>query len=171
MSHGSVLHIVIALPQHSGKYECQASNRAGSLKNFVQLNVHETYSTPKGLIEGKFILISIIEVTSSPRLDYEGTSKAYKSLLTFAPLEPMRGKRNVRNDHKNKLKQFLISGLVPAIVIVVVLIGVLIWKVRAYDEKYRELTKCEVDRFMAGDPSSINAELGVDDQVFNSCRF
>jgi len=83
----------------------------------------------------------------------------------------MRGKRNGRNNNKNKFKQFLISGLVPAIVIVVVLIGVLIWKVRAYDEKYRELTKCEVDRFMAGDPSSINAELGVDDQVFNSYRF
>ena len=52
-----------------------------------------------------------------------------------------------------------------AIVIVIVLIGILIWKVRAYDEKYKELTKYEVDRFMAGDPSSINAELGVDDQV------
>ena len=26
---GSVLHIVFALPQHSGNYECEASNRAG----------------------------------------------------------------------------------------------------------------------------------------------
>ena len=42
---------------------------------------------------------------------------------------------------------------------------VLIWKVRAYDEKYRELTKFEIEKFKAGDPESINKELGVDDQV------
>ena len=49
---GSVLRFVISLPQHSGKYECQAANRAGSLKNFVVLNVEESYTTPKGLVEG-----------------------------------------------------------------------------------------------------------------------
>ena len=43
---------------------------------------------------------------------------------------------------------------------------VLIWKVQAYDEKYRELTKLEVNRFREGDPSSINNDLEVDEQVF-----
>ena len=48
----TVIRFVIALPQHSGKYECQAANRAGTLKNFVVLTVEESYTTPKGLVEG-----------------------------------------------------------------------------------------------------------------------
>ncbi len=56
-------------------------------------------------------------------------------------------------------------GIVAAIIIVIGLSIILVWKVRAYDEKYKELTKFEVDRFRAGDPASINSELGVDDQV------
>ena len=52
-SQNSVLHIIIALPQHSGTYECEASNRAGSIRNFFKLVVEETYTTPKGLIAGE----------------------------------------------------------------------------------------------------------------------
>ena len=52
-----------------------------------------------------------------------------------------------------------------AFLVVLVLSGVLLWQVRAYNAKYRELTKFEVEKFKAGDPESINKDLGVDDQV------
>lgn len=59
--------------------------------------------------------------------------------------------------------------VIPLIVVVVILLfGVaayLIWKVRVYDRKYKELTKAELDLFVAGDPTAINPDLGVDDQA------
>jgi CHASE3 domain sensor protein len=59
----------------------------------------------------------------------------------------------------------LYLGIVIGVVVFIVLSGVLCWKVRAYDEKYKELTQHEVEIFKAGDPGSINNELGLDDQV------
>ncbi len=38
-------------------------------------------------------------------------------------------------------------------------------QVRIYNRKYKELTKAELELFVAGDPSAINPDLGVDDQA------
>jgi hypothetical protein len=52
-----VLHIVIALPQHSGKYECEAANRAGSVRDSVTLIVDEQNALSKALIAGKSMFL------------------------------------------------------------------------------------------------------------------
>ena len=62
----------------------------------------------------------------------------------------------------------LIAGIVAGVIILIVISGVLLWKVKVYNRKFKELTQAELMLFETGDPSSINPELGLDDQVGNS---
>ena len=59
----------------------------------------------------------------------------------------------------------LIVAIVVGLVILMTISAVLCWKVKVYNRKYKELTKAELDLFVAGDPKAINPELGVDDQA------
>ncbi len=59
----------------------------------------------------------------------------------------------------------LIAGIVVGAVILVIISGVLCWKVKIYNRKFKELTQAELMLFETGDPKSINPELGLDDQV------
>ena len=62
----------------------------------------------------------------------------------------------------------LVAGIVAGVIILIVISGVLLWKVKVYNRKFKELTQAELMLFETGDPSSINPELGLDDQVGNS---
>ena len=49
--------------------------------------------------------------------------------------------------------------------IVLILSVVLAWRVKVYNAKYKQLSERELKMFNDGDPTSINSELGVDDQA------
>jgi FMS-like tyrosine kinase 1 len=97
----------VALPIHSGKYECSASNRAGTI-----------------------------------------TGKA-----KFEVIEPI------------VFPGWVIALIVIGCTVIIILGIVLAWRVRVYNEKYKQLTAQELNMFENGDPGSINPELGVDDQA------
>ncbi len=97
----------ITLPTHNGIYECTASNRAGSLRGRMTLDVQEPIVLPP----------------------------------------------------------FLIALIVIGSLVVLVLVIIMLWRIRVYNEKYKILTAAELLLFENGDPSSINPELGVDDQA------
>ena len=69
---------------------------------------------------------------------------------------------------ETRVSKGLIAGIVAGVIILIVISGVLLWKVKVYNRKFKELTQAELMLFETGDPSSINPELGLDDQVGNS---
>lgn len=57
---------------------------------------------------------------------------------------------------------------IPICALIVLLIGIiacLTWKVKVYNRKFRELDKAELKQFHEGDPSKINGNLNLADQV------
>ena len=59
----------------------------------------------------------------------------------------------------------LIAGVVVGVIVLIIISGVLLWKVKIYNRKFKELTQAELMLFETGDPSSINPELGLEDQA------
>jgi len=59
------------LPLHSGIYECEAKNRAGSFRGQIVLEVEEPYSTSKGLLAGTrhniFYSVKVMKISSSQK--------------------------------------------------------------------------------------------------------
>lgn len=68
---------------------------------------------------------------------------------------------------------YLIVGGSVGGLILLSLILVAVWKIRVYQRKLRVLTTAELHFFEAGDPGSINPEMGVDEQAellpYNRC--
>ena len=70
----------------------------------------------------------------------------------------------IASNHSNGFfKTFLIGFSGCAIVLI--LSVVLAWRVKVYNAKYKQLSERELKMFNDGDPTSINSELGVDDQA------
>ena len=61
---------------------------------------------------------------------------------------------------------FVIILIVAGALLVVVLSIVLVWRVRVYNKKYRELTAKDIEEWVRGGGSiKINPQLGVEEQV------
>ena len=69
------------------------------------------------------------------------------------------------NAEPNQVTKIAAGCIAGGIALLIILSSILIWKVKVYNRKYKELTKAELQMFEAGDPTAINPELGVDDQA------
>ena len=72
---------------------------------------------------------------------------------------------NVIVKEDSTVSRGLIAGIVVGVIVLLVISGVLLWKVKIYNRKFKELTQAELMLFETGDPSSINPELGLEDQA------
>ena len=72
---------------------------------------------------------------------------------------------NVIVKEDSTVSKGLIAGIVVGVIVLLVISGVLLWKVKIYNRKFKELTQAELMLFETGDPSSINPELGLEDQA------
>ena len=79
--------------------------------------------------------------------------------------QPISSFINLTVKQRVPMSKGLLAAILCGVLILLILSAVLCWKVKVYNRKFKELTQAEVDMFNAGDPSSINPELGVDDQA------